>query len=180
MNIFATKKIIIACLLITSASMFCSVRAATKDVKPKVDVPFIELKGIRLGMISDEVYAILGNAKISTFTIGGVGSDDGLNPTQNYIDDKLASFFFSFRSSDFEGVILAVRSKYPMTQCVTSEVKNRMGATFPQVECQLSAKDGSLSLRKYGRTLNTGNLFLLSSELREQRTQEAAKKSGDI
>lgn len=167
-------------LAILAAAVSCGAYAAKKEVKPSFDVPIIEIKGIRLGMTSDDVYAILGNTRISTFTIGEVGSDGGINPIQNYIDDKLSSFFFSFRSPDFEGVIRAVRSKYPMIRCVTSEVKNRMGAAFSQVECELSSKDGSMSVRKYGSTMNTGHLFLISKEMQEKTRLEAVKKSGDI
>lgn len=172
------RSIVVAIL---AAVVSCGAYAAKKQVKPDYDVPVIEIKGIRLGMTSDDALQIFGGTELnSTFTIGEVGTESGIRPLTTYIDGKLSTFFFSFDSTNFDRVLSAVLSKYPMTKCSNSAVQNRMGASFTQIECVLSSKDGIMTLRKYGKSINSGNLFLASNEVLELRKQDAAKKSGDI
>jgi hypothetical protein len=165
---------------ILTVAVSCGAYAAKDQIKPNSVVPTIEIKNIRLGMSSDAVYAILGNERVSTFTVGEVGTDSGANPSSSFIDQKLSSFFFPFKSVNFSKVLSAVLSKYPMTQCSNSELTNRMGASFTQVECLLSSKDGIMTLRKYGSTFDSGHLLLSSNEAIEKSKQDAVRKSNDI
>lgn len=147
-----------------------------------VVVPVIEIKGIKFGMSKVEVEAITGTYSApKEFTIGGVSSKyKHSGPSTGYINDKLSRFMLIFEPSQFSQVRDAVESKYPALKCQPSEVKNRMGASFSQVECTLTSPDGNLSLNKYGSDITSGYLSMVTQEEVERFKRERQKKANDI
>lgn len=175
MAIFCTS------LAIASTKPKQQTKPTAQQAKP--DVSTVEIKGIRLGLERAAVEAIIGdlyNYKEKNFTIAEVLPVGGHRPQTKYIDEKLSSFFFSFPAKEFEAIRSAITTKYPVTRCSNSAVQNRMGASFGQVTCELSASDGILTLQKYGSDINSGYLMLLSNAAIEESKKTTERTNSDI
>lgn len=148
---------------------------------PRVDVPEIEIKGIKIGMPLKDASELIGTySDNKNFTIGGVETNDGRPPTASYKDEKLSTFLFMFKPDQFGAIMSAVSSKYPVIKCANSKVQNGAGAKFDQVDCKLTSKDATLTIRRYVGDVTTGVLYLSSLEAMEKFSQEAKKKASDI
>ena len=160
-----------------SSLFFCSITYA----QGRVDINEIEVKGVRLGMNKAEAEELLGTRiNPKQFSIAGVSSKTPPAIFNNFIDEKLSSFTFLFHSSNFLQLLVAVKGKYPELICETSEVKNKMGAAFEQVQCKLNSPEGNLLLSKYYLDLNSSGLVLRSIQEIEQSRKVIEKNKKDI
>lgn len=156
---------------------------ATAQLRPPPDVPEIEIKGVKLGMSKKAVEAIVGapgKKGYTPFTIGGVGTYNFDQPSFGYTDGKFSNLMFLFKSEKFDDLKAAVSTKYPSLRCTQSEIQNRLGIKFQQVQCSLADKNGMLSLTKYSSQLDIGYLNFDSFEVIDRMLQKANKKVGDI
>jgi hypothetical protein len=160
---------------------FLSLPQVHAQVQNSTEKDNIEIKGIQLGMNKSDVEAILGTrGSPKPFSIAGISSKSPPTIFNRFIDDKLSDFSFYFQSHNFNLMRSAVKEKYPELTCETSEVKNRMGATFEQIRCILNSKSGYLSLSKFSLDLDTSGLVMTSIEESEKLRLEMEKKKKDI
>ena len=168
------KKIHVLLVLVIFWS--CNIAQAQNSIE-KND---IEIKGIKLGMIRSEAEMLLGTeSNVKPFTIAGIPSKK-YGITSKFIDDKLSEFGFYFNPTFFPLMLSAVKEKYPELTCETSEVKNRMGATFEQKNCAIKSNSGNFKMSKYSYDLNTSSLRMTSVEQEEKYILEMKKQKKDI
>jgi hypothetical protein len=134
----------------------------------------IEIKGLRLGMTTEEAEAKVGPMPLLNFTIAGVPGKYA-DSSPDFHDGKLDSFAFYFDSAHFDDVFAAVKSKYPALRCVKSKVVNALGASFTQLDCHLRDKTGDLTLTRFINDINTSGLSLRSD--RDYKEWAKSKKS---
>ena len=158
---------------------FCS--ASFAQAQNPAEENEVEIKGIKIGMSKSDIDALLGDSNSpKSFSIAGINSKTPPAIFNRFIDGKLSQFSFYFSAINFSLMQSAVKEKYPDLACETSEVKNRMGATFEQVRCKINYKSGELLLSKYSLDLNTSGLVMTSEEEREKFRLEMQKKKKDI
>lgn len=139
----------------------------------------IELKGIQLGMPKSEVERLIGSNPKS-FTIAGIYPKSSVAVWTSFINEKLSKFTFIFDASNFRLMQSAVKEKYPQLACESSEVKNRMGATFEEVKCKINSQSGNFLLSRFYIDLSTSAIVMTSVEEQEKIRIEMEKRKKDI
>jgi hypothetical protein len=139
----------------------------------------IEIKGIRIGMNSDDYYQKLGAP--SKFTIAGIHlKEEWAAPiTTNDNDGNLESFTFYFDSEEFASMQGAIKKKYPKIKCTTNAVSNAFGATFDDVFCSISDKTSVLILHKYV-DLKTSSLDLYTQAVAKKILKKEKDRAKDL
>lgn len=136
-----------------------------------------DIKGIKLGMTKAEV-ALAVPGGTAGMTIGGMTSKYApVDPVDYDPDGTVKSLMFFFDSKGFDGVLAALKEKYPALSCRTESVQNRMGAVFEQTHCHL----GDLALTRYATALDKSLVAIRDWE-RVKREFDAEKKAknGDV
>ena len=164
-------------IILLAAFLAASIAQAQNSVEENE----VEIKGVKIGMGKSDVEVLVGSSHYpKPFSIAGINSKSPPAIHNRFIDEKLSQFSFFFSANSFSLMQSAVKEKYPELACETSEVKNRMGATFEQVRCRINYKSGDLILSKYSLDLNTSGLVMTSEEEREKFRLEMQKKKKDI
>ena len=171
-------------LLVLPTQAFCETKANNKqkntESKKVAEAPLIEIKGITIGMPMQDYKAIIATNGDAFFSIGGVTGKSPMPPMFEHREGKLDSFVFFFEPQEFSRVLEAVKSKYPSMGCKNSEVQNRMGASFPQVECVLAGTNSTLRVSKYAGDITTSMLSLTSKERLKEYEDKLKKGNSDI
>lgn len=148
----------------------------------------IEIKNISLKKTKEEILentedferTSYGNVHVkNSFTVAGI------KVTSPYVvfsreTEKMYSFTFSFKPSEFGILQAAIKAKYPAMTCKDSEIGNKAGAKFLQTECELKEPLGVMKISKYSTSVTSGSFELNSHEKTEYLRQELQKKLKDL
>lgn len=177
------KIVTLILLAAISTQGFCDTKSKQpKKVEQKTAVapPIIEIKGITIGMPMSEYKAIIANNGDSSFSIGGVTAKSPMPPLFDHRDGKLDNFAFMFKPEGFTSILDAVKGKYPSISCINSEIQNRIGASFSQVECVLDGTDSVLRISKYAGDITTSILMLQSKQRIQEGVEKLTKGRSDV
>ena len=176
------KLLIVAALVASTASGLSMAQKPQKQAAKPVVIVDIEIKGLKVGMEhKDFMQAMSESDAAGGFTIGGVLlTNYKKQPYVEFVDDKVATLYFKFDSANFDAVFDAVKSKYPSIRCERSEIQNRMGASFQQIECQLSSINGLMTLSRYSGSISDGSIYMASRSRLDSSAKESEKKKSDI
>jgi len=153
-------------------------RDAAEAAPGTIDEP-IEIKGLRIGMTRAEVIAKYGKPPLRDFTVAGVpGKSKRLD--LSFHEDRLDYWIFYFDVGAFDELMEALRSKYPRLRCTERMVPNYLGAPYAQVDCSLSDRTSTLSLRRVAQDINTSALWMSSQRRLEALEQKAKANQRDL
>lgn len=148
----------------------------------------IEIKGLKVGMKYEDVAKIY---KINKFensnflsmkngnkiTFGGVNSEF---VSLHFKNKAIESIFIAIKSQSFDTVMDAIKTKYNL-QCEESNIRNRMGAEFVQVECNYEDSKSSLYAQKYTHSdISKSFIGIQSHESKKEYINKAEESKKDI
>ncbi|MFW9627726.1 MAG: hypothetical protein ACMV1K_13450 [Sulfurospirillum sp.] len=148
----------------------------------------IEIKGLKVGMKYEDVAKLY---KIDKFensnflsmkngnkiTFGGVSSEF---VSVHFKNKTVESIFIVIKSKSFDDVMNAIKTKYNL-RCEDSNIKNRMGAEFVQVECNYEDSKSSIYAQKYTHSdISKSFIGIQSHESKQEYIKKAEESKKDI
>ena len=121
----------------------------------------VEIKGLKIGITKDDISKIY---QIKKFPL-----KDKLNRDKYYlsgdmitiadskifdmelffVDDKVDYINITLYSSSFDKVLDAIKGKYNNVKCTNYEIKNKLGNSFTQTECQVNDGKSYLFIKRF-------------------------------
>ena len=139
----------------------------------------LEIRGLRIGMTQDEVVEMYPNW--ADFTVAGTRAKFPNMPvTIKYHENKLDQFTYFFASDGFDSLMSAFKEKYPALSCKNSKIGNAMGATYEQIQCDLTDSNSVIRMSKYVSDSRTSLLSLNSKRIVDEMLKKHREKKKDI